>query len=55
MTPIHRTPLHDVSEQPPPLPDDPAPEEVPGNPEENPVGIPPKAHDRTRNPGHSHS
>ena len=40
---------------PPPLPDVPAPEEHPGNLEENPVGIPPKAHDRTRNPGHSHS
>lgn len=31
------------STQPPPLPPDPAPEEEPGNPEENPVGIPPKA------------
>ena len=40
---------------PPPLPDDPAPEETPGNPEENPVGIPPKGHDPARNPGHSHS
>jgi len=39
---------------PPPLPDEPAPEEQPGNPEENPVGIPPKEHDPTRNPGHSH-
>lgn len=28
---------------PPPLPEDPPPEEAPGNPEENPVGIPPKA------------
>ena len=40
---------------PPPLPNDPAPEEMPGNPEENPVGIPPTAHDRTRTPAHSHS
>jgi hypothetical protein len=40
---------------PPPLPDVPdAPEERPGNPEENPVGIPPKEHDPARNPGHSH-
>lgn len=39
---------------PPPLPDDPAPEEHPGNPEENPVGIPPKSHDPAKNPGHSH-
>jgi hypothetical protein len=39
---------------PPPLPDDPAPEQQPGNPEENPVGIPPKGHDPARNPGHSH-
>jgi hypothetical protein len=35
-----------------PLPDDPPPEQQPGNPEENPVGIPPKTHDRTKNPGH---
>jgi hypothetical protein len=43
------------STSPPPLPDDPAPEELPGNPEENPVGIPPKTHDRAKNLGHSHS
>ena len=42
------------STSPPPFPDDPAPEELPGNPEENPVGIPPKTHDRAKNPGHSH-
>jgi len=42
------------STSPPPLPDDPAPEEMPGSPEENPVGIPPKTHDRAKNPGHSH-
>lgn len=29
--------------QPPPLPPDPPPEEEPGNPEDNPVGIAPKA------------
>ena len=39
---------------PPPLPDVPeAPEERPGNPEENPVGIPPKAQLPTLNPDHS--
>lgn len=39
---------------PPPLPDEPPPEQHPGNPEENPVGMPPKSHDPARNPGHSH-
>lgn len=39
---------------PPPLPDDPPPEQEPGNPESNPIGIPPKPHDPARNPGHSH-
>jgi len=39
---------HDVTHgvkatQSPPLPPDPPPEEEPGNKEENPVGIPPKA------------
>lgn len=40
---------------PPPLPDDTPPEQEPGNPEENPLGIPPKRHQPERNPGHSHS
>ena len=39
---------------PPPLPDDPPPEQEPGNPEENPVGIPPKQFEGGKNPGHSH-
>jgi len=39
---------------PPPLPDDPPPEQEPGNPEQNPVGIPPKPHHPDKNPGHSH-
>ncbi len=39
---------------PPPLPEDTPPEQEPGSPEGNPIGIPPKP-PHSKNPGHSHS